>query len=61
MSLTDNEKKVISDEMGWKDQSKLFRVFTNKGGVVYFDLNDAGLVRDWLVERGGSGRTLLIS
>jgi hypothetical protein len=52
MNLTAEEKKVIADKMG-------LEVFCD--GRVYnyelhrfmrFDLNDAGLVRDWLVERG---------
>ena len=50
--LTAEEKQVIADKMG-------LEVFCD--GRVYnyelhrfmrFDLNDAGLVRDWLVERG---------
>lgn len=52
MNLTAEEKKVIADKMG-------LEVFCD--GRVYnyelhrfmrFDLNDAGLARDWLVERG---------
>lgn len=52
MNPTAEEKQVIADKMG-------LEVFCD--GRVYnyelhrfmrFDLNDAGLVRDWLVERG---------
>lgn len=61
--LTNEEKKVIADKMGW-----CLHHYASKGklwgtGICTkckdplpkdhkFSLNDAGLVRDWLVERG---------
>ena len=52
--MTEQDKQLISEYMGWELSvySREYYYIPKNGKVVYFDLNDAGLVVNEMVKRG---------
>lgn len=51
--MTNKEKKIVAEYMGWKwsEYGGDYYYIPKNGKVIYFDLNDAGLVVEEMQER----------
>ena len=52
--MTNEDKKIVADYMGWKwsEYGGDYYYIPKNGKVIYFDLNDAGLVVQEIQKRG---------